>query len=117
MHRADTYLQRKANLARWLYTAERGGVLISPFISRDEHDVRHQAEAIGARLVVLQTRPLRDREKPSGRDFELCIQGRLLLISPVNELPDSHETFMFLNATAKALCGATVNPINAGKID
>lgn len=55
VHRADAKMPEK--LARlkegWLYSAANGGVLVSPFISEHERDIRKEAEALGARIILI----------------------------------------------------------------
>lgn len=53
VHRADSDAIIAGNFARWRYTAVNGGVLISPFISKAEKDVRTDAEALGGRTILI----------------------------------------------------------------
>ena len=81
VHRRDTPAERTASRARWLYTAEGGGVLVSPFISPDEKAVRADAEAVGGRIILITDIAMGERYKPHAHDFERCCRGRLLIIS------------------------------------
>lgn len=83
VHRADTAAIRSSNLERWIYTAANGGVIVSPFISPAEKTARKEIEEAGGRIILISNQPLAEREKPSAHDFELCEQGRLLIISPL----------------------------------
>lgn len=83
MHRRDDAATRERNLALWRYTAINGGVLVSPFISADERAVRDSADNLGGKLIHITNRPFAGRDKPAGRDFELCEQGRLLILAPL----------------------------------
>lgn len=71
-----------------LYTDEclsvtaNGGVLVSPWIHPWERDIRDRALAMGGRIITLRADGFRDRFKPSGNEFSLCRQGRLLLLAP-----------------------------------
>lgn len=56
VHRADSEAVRAANIERWLYASANGGVLVSPFISKAEKDVRRRAEEEGGRLYLSSTR-------------------------------------------------------------
>lgn len=67
---------------RWLYVIENGGVLVSPFISQAERAIRDYAIENGGRLIVIQDNGFTPRFKPTGRMFDLCCQGRLLLVAP-----------------------------------
>lgn len=87
VHRADSPEIREQNRQQWLYTGSNGGVLVSPFISPREKEIFREAEALGARFIVLITETMGERYKPSGHFFSLCEQGRMLLLSPVS-LPD-----------------------------
>lgn len=87
VHRADNEQSFNANKDRWLHTAANGGVLVSPFISQREKSIRKEAESSGGKFILITNRPLAEREKPSGKDFELCVQGRLLIIAPSTPIP------------------------------
>ena len=76
IHRADSAEARAANEREWL------GVLISPFISPAEKAVRDKAVELGGRLVILRNEGFEERFKPQGREFDLCSEGRLLLLAP-----------------------------------
>ena len=58
------------------------GVLVSPFYSRAEKEIRDKGMAEGAKIIKVMPNGLPDRFKPSGRDFDLCCEGRLLMIAP-----------------------------------
>ncbi|MDE6294743.1 MAG: hypothetical protein K2M03_01625, partial [Muribaculaceae bacterium] len=65
----------------WLNAAAKGTVLVSPFISRDEKGIRAEAEALGAKIILITHESFGERFKPASRDFDLCTSGRLLIIS------------------------------------
>ena len=67
--------------ARWLNEAARGTVLVSPFISPKEKEIRAQAEAGGASIILITHEAFSERFKPSEHDFALSCAGRLLIIS------------------------------------
>ena len=67
----------------WLRTIENGGVLVSPFISVAEKRVRDYAIANDGRLILIEQNGFGPRYKPSGQYFELCAEGRLLMVAPV----------------------------------
>lgn len=81
VHRADSEDARAHNRDLWLYTAANGGVLVSPFISPAEKSVREEADDLGGRFILIVNEPMGERYKPSGRDFELCEAGRMLIVS------------------------------------
>lgn len=80
VHRADSEDARAHNRDLWLYTAANGGVLVSPFISPAEKSVREEADDLGGRFILIVNEPMGVRYKPSGRDFELCEAGRMLIV-------------------------------------
>lgn len=67
----------------WLRTVENGGVLVSPFISQAERKVRDWAIDNGGRLIIILNNGYGPRYTPKGRLHDLCNQGRLLLIAPI----------------------------------
>lgn len=52
-----------------------------PFISAEEKAVRAEAEKAGARIILITYAAFPELFKPSAHDFELCSQGRLLIIT------------------------------------
>ncbi|MDE6379851.1 MAG: hypothetical protein K2L11_05205 [Muribaculaceae bacterium] len=100
VHRADNDQTFLANKDRWLHTAANGGVLVSPFISQREKLIRKEAESSGGRFILIANRPFREREKPSGKDFDLCAQGRLLIIVPLTALPLDRPSCLKMNSLA-----------------
>lgn len=84
IHRADSPDTRKINHDKWLYTSANGGILVSPFISDAEKEIRAEAEECGGRFILLHDKPFGEREKPSRREFNLCAEGRLLMIAPAD---------------------------------
>lgn len=62
--------------------AERGAVLVSPWISPGEKAVKAEAIARGGRVVQLLAEGMGRYYKPGGADFDLCAEGRLLQLSP-----------------------------------
>lgn len=88
VHRASTAEEKGRDRARWLACADNGGVLVSPFISPEEREIRDVALKLGGRIIELRPDGMPERFKPSGREFELCRQGRVLLLAP---WPDNRE--------------------------
>ena len=89
VHRNDTPEIRTHYRNLWRYTAINGGVLVSPFISADEKQIREEAETLGGKFIILTNRPFSDREKPAAHNFELCEQGRLLILAPLTGMTNS----------------------------
>lgn len=96
-------LARKKEI--WLHTAANGGILVSPFVSRAEKDVRAEAEALGAKFIIITHEAFGDRFKPSAHDFALCSEGRLVLISLglSKGLPLTRGVCLRMNELAKAV--------------
>ena len=103
VHRADDGETFLANKDRWLHTAANGGVLVSPFISQREKSIRKEAESSGSRFILITNRPFSEREKPSGKDFDLCAQGRLLIIAPLTAMPLDRPSCLKMNSLAQTI--------------
>ena len=88
----------------WLHTASNGGVLVSAFISGKEKEIRKMAEEAEGKIILLVNEPFGERYKPGGHNFELCEQGRLLILAPDIVIPDSRQGFLFLNELALQIC-------------
>lgn len=111
IHRSDSEQLKAAKYRRWKHLSENGGILISPFISQAEKEVRRQCEAMNGKIILLSNKPFEDREKPSLHDFERCIAGQLLIIAPMTGLPPGRETFLHLNSIAETLA-LNLNPLS-----
>ena len=87
---------------RWLYEASRSTVLVSPFISPKEKEIRAKAENQGASLLLITHKAFPERFKPSEHDFTLCCAGRLLILSLglPPQTPLSREICHDMNALA-----------------
>ncbi|MDE7413392.1 MAG: hypothetical protein K2N05_06345 [Muribaculaceae bacterium] len=70
----------KAWKKRWHTTILNDGVLVSPFINPNEKKVRDWAIDNGGSLIYLTYRPFPEKFKPQGKMFDLCAEGRLLII-------------------------------------
>lgn len=70
----------------WHTTILNDGVLVSPFINPNEKKVRDWAMDNGGSLIYLTCKPFPERFKPQGKMFDLCAEGRLLIVRiPPNE--------------------------------
>lgn len=105
VHRADTEQQRKQKRDRWLYTGANGGILVSPFISRAEKEVREEAEKLGSKIILIINEVMGERYKPTGRDFELCESGRLLIVSAPVSKSLTREACLAMNTLAAKIAG------------
>lgn len=63
--------------------AKHGAVLISPCVSDGERQIAREALAAGFPLITIQNKGFSPIQKPSGRYFDACADGRLLMLAPV----------------------------------
>lgn len=95
IHRSDDDIIYNSKREYSLHHAANGGVVISAFISKREKEIRKDIEAAGGKIILIKNRPFEDREKPARHDFQLCCEGRILIISPLDYLnipPTEHPT-------------------------
>lgn len=113
VHRADTEADFNIKLDECLYYAANGGVVVSAFISPREKEIRREIESVGGRIILVHDRPLGEREKPLEHDFGLCVEGRLLLVSPLDYLAKpraehpSRSRCLDMNGLAAAIAAGT----------
>ena len=62
--------------------ATHGAVVISPCISDGEREIAREAINRGFRLIAMRNMGFSPFQKPGGRFFDVCAQGRLLLLAP-----------------------------------
>ena len=62
--------------------AKHGAVLLSPCVSDGERQIAREALAAGLPLVTMTNKGFAKLQKPSGRYFEACAEGRLLMLAP-----------------------------------
>ena len=65
----------------WLSASSKGTILVSPFIFPTEKDIRTEAEALGAKIILIVHEAFPDRYKPAAHDFTVCAEGCILIIS------------------------------------
>ncbi len=98
-------------ISRWLHCAVNGGILVSPFTTPEERALRLEAENLGGRIILLTNKNFSERDKPTGHDFRLCEQGRLLILTPLDpNLPplDSLQYSQFINALASEIASSVL---------
>lgn len=103
VHRADSAEEFEAKKQCAIYYADNGGVVVSPFFSPREKEIRDAVIAARGRMILLINEPFGERYRPGGRNFSLCEEGRLLIIAPKHPLPTSRATCLHLNAVAAAI--------------
>lgn len=88
-----------------------GGIVVSPCISDGEKTLAREAFSVGAPLVALRDNGFRPMYKPSGRYFEACASGKLLMLSPkewgytAGRPPMTREKALALNSLASKIAG------------
>lgn len=93
VHRRDTEEEYKRNVEAWTQCGENYGVLVGAFISEREKAVKKIAIEHQYPLILFTEEGMGPYYKPSGQDFDLCAEGRLLLVSPWPDAPKkSHIT-------------------------
>ena len=65
-----------------LSAAKHGAVLISPCVSDGERQIAREALKAGVRLVTMANKGFSSLQKPSGRYFDACAKGSLLMLAP-----------------------------------
>ena len=94
---------------RYLAMASNGAVLVSPCISPGEKEVMRAAFEAGFPLIILLENGFSPFQKPGGRQFDACSQGRLLLIAPWPHHDDYRKITRSqcdtLNALARSIAG------------
>jgi len=97
-----------------LAAAEHGAVVLSPCISDGERQIAREAMKRRLPLVALKNMGFAKLEKPAGRYFDACAEGRLLLLAPAawpyttQEKPMTRFDATALNRIAQWLAGGSV---------
>lgn len=116
VHRRYSLQERQRLEQQWTRCAENGGALVSPFISPAEKQIRDKALDAGGSLIILRAEGFRERFKPTGAEFELCDNGRLLLLAPwpygTRESALTREQALSLNHMAEEVAGIRLEPIS-----
>lgn len=101
----------ETDIAALLASAERdfseGTVFVSSSVSPGEKAVMHRAFERRCPVVVLRDNGFGQYEKPGGRAFDACAEGRMLLLAPWQHHDDrraiTREQCLTLNAMAEAI--------------
>ena len=92
-----------------LARARQGAVLLSPCVSEGEREIARRAFVERLPLVVLRNKGFAPLEKPGGRYFDACADGRLLMLAPAawphvpGEKPMTRRDALVLNRLAQCL--------------
>ena len=101
-----------------LEAAQRGAVIVSPFLSQGEQALCRLAVEQGFPVIQLRNQGLPPLFKPQGRFFDLCAQGNYLLLAPwkwkatAGKKALTRDDALVLNRIAQCLCGADALPIH-----
>lgn len=101
-----------------LAAAEHGAVVLSPCISDGERQIAREAMKRRLPLVAMKNMGFAKLEKPAGRYFDACAEGRLLLLAPAawpyttQEKPMTRFDATALNRIAQWLAGGAAVEIN-----
>ncbi|MDE6342680.1 MAG: hypothetical protein K2K93_10200 [Muribaculaceae bacterium] len=87
----------------WHRTILNDGILVSPFINAEEKKVRDWAMDYGGAIIYITCEQFPERYKPSGKLFELCSEGRLLMIS-LPPVPSEQEYIRNKGVPPRSLC-------------
>jgi hypothetical protein len=104
----------QAVLSEALTAVEKGWVLLSPCISDGERQIVREVLNRGGRLIVFRNKGFPPHgEKPSGRAFDACAQGRFLQLVPAawpyveREKPMTRVDALVLNRLAQWVAAET----------
>lgn len=105
-------------MSEWDETIRCDGVLVSPFINPAEKEIRDKAIANGSGIILILDYRFSERSKPYKSLFDLCAEGKLLIISteefatPPSVMKYSHA--QELNSIGRAV--AELAPLEANLI-
>lgn len=92
----------------WREATREHKALASPFISKAEKSIREEILINGGAIVEILDNGFPEKYKPWGRNFDLCLEGRLLQIAPIaystSKTPLSRAKALELNSLAHRLC-------------
>lgn len=88
-----------------------GVVIVSPFISPGEKEVAEMVMGMACgNIILMKPVGFGDCYKPSGRYFDLCAQGRVLILSAFADTSSkvtlTRERCLSMNAWCEAICEA-----------
>lgn len=90
-----------------------GAVLISPAIHQVEKSILNEAIAGGKGVIKLTSECFGERYKPAGKLFDLCAEGRLLLLAPWQseggKKHSGYREFHYMNDMAVEIAGMGAN--------
>lgn len=85
-----------------------GGIAVSPFYSPREKEILREVIALGGEVIIVSMEAYTERTKPQGRNFDLCAEGRLLIVyeqgAPEYMPVLKREIAVKMNGIAEKLC-------------
>ena len=98
--------------------AKHGAVLLSPCVSDGERQIAREALAAGLPLITMANKGFSPLQKPSGRYFDACADGRLLMLAPAawpyqpGEKPMTRFDATAMNRLCQWIAGENAAEIN-----
>ena len=98
--------------------AKRGAVLLSPCVSDGERQIAREALAAGLPLITMANKGFSPFQKPSGRYFDACADGKLLMLAPAawpyqpGEKPMTRFDATAMNRLCQWIAGENAAEIN-----
>lgn len=84
------------------YVRANGGVLVSPFISPHERAVIKN-KWTSSKIILITNEAIPNRGAPKGKMFDSCVQGGLLIVAPLETIPEGRATWVHLNRVAEEI--------------
>ncbi len=88
VHRADSEEEYRRKVEAWMDCGASQGVLVGAFISERERAVKVEALENGFPIIQLTNEGIGPYYKPRGKDFDACVAGMMLIISPWPDAPE-----------------------------
>lgn len=110
VRRAWTADETAAYIEKCQRLSRSGYVMVSPFIHPAEREIMKMVIDRGGEVIKITDRGFGERWKPAGKDFDLCAEGRLLVMAESGS--DTRKTDMtyvkasHLNVLAEHLCAS-----------
>ena len=108
VHRSDIKNSEVLNRKKeyWKYSILNGGVIAGAFRNEVEKEVRNYALNNGGRIIYLKDKPFEEKEKPKGKYYDFCKEGKLLYLYPEMHFSGKYQRrqeCLYLNSMANSL--------------
>lgn len=87
----------RKNKRHWHQAIINDGILVSPFIHPEEKKARDWAMDNDVAIIYITYKPFPDKYKPQGKLFNICAEGRLMIVS----MPLTPKEQEYLDRTGK----------------